>query len=151
MRTDQEKVIAELAATFRPRWRERAKHFTFRWVLGSKSNQTYLESLMARITTEQRIPITVNPLTEAQRPARIDGEVEFASSDEAVATVTKTGPNSALVTSVGAGVAQISASFDADLSGEVRPVEMTGAVEVVEAEAVTAEITFGTPELKPVA
>jgi len=53
------------------------------------------------------------------------------------------------VKAVGGGVAQIIASFDADLSGEVRPVEMTGALEVVEAEAVTAEITFGEPELQP--
>jgi hypothetical protein len=104
---------------------------------------------MARITTEQQVAITVNPLTEAGRTARIDGEVDFASSDPAVGTVTKTGPRTAMVVSAGPGVCQISATFDADLGEGVRPVEMTGALEVVEAEAVTAEITFGTPELKP--
>lgn len=146
MRQAVDLVIAELAATFRPRWQERAKRFTFRWGFGK---QTFVEGLMARITTEQRVTVVVNPLTAAGRPARIDGEVEFASSDTAVATVTKTGPREAVVDSVGPGVAQISAVFDADLGEGVRPVEMTGALEVVEAEAVTAEITFGTPELKP--
>lgn len=104
---------------------------------------------MARITNEQKVSVTVAPKTAAGRDARIDGDVEFTSSDPAVATVVKTGPRSADVVSVAPGVAQIIAAFDADLSGEVRAVEMTGAVEVVEAEAVTAEITFGAPELKP--
>jgi hypothetical protein len=124
----------------------RGRLFTFRWGLGV---QTFVEGNMARITTEQQVTITVAPKTAAGHDAKIDGAVSFASSDEAVATVTSTGDKSALVVSVGAGVAQISATFDADLTGEVRPVEMTGALEVVEAEAVTAEITFGTPELKP--
>lgn len=106
---------------------------------------------MARITNEQQVAVSVAPLTAAGRPARIDGEVEFSSTDTAVATVEKTGPNAALVKSVGPGVAQIIAAFDADLTGEVRPVEFTGAIEVVEAEAVTAEITFAAPELKPLA
>lgn len=104
---------------------------------------------MARITNEQQVAVSVKPLTAAGRPARIDGEVEFSSSDPTVATVTKTGPNTGLVVAVGPGVTQIVAAFDADLSGEVRPVEMSGAIEVVDAEAVTAEITFGTPELQP--
>lgn len=33
--------------------------------------------------------------------------------------------------------------------GGVRPVEMSGALEVVEAEAAVGEIVFGAPELKP--
>jgi hypothetical protein len=104
---------------------------------------------MARITNEQQVSVEVRPLTQAGRPARIDGAVEWASSDTSVATVTSTGAMSALVVSVGPGVTQISAVFDADLGEGVRPVEMTGALEVVEAEAVTAEIAFGAPELKP--
>jgi hypothetical protein len=149
VRSQVDLVLAELAATFRPRWQERAKNFTFRWRLVQHGNQTFMEGHMARITNEQQVSVEVRPLTQGGRPARIDGEVEWASSDESVATVTSTGPMSALVVSVGPGVTQISAVFDADLGEGVRPVEMTGALEVVEAEAVTAEIVFGTPELKP--
>lgn len=103
---------------------------------------------MARITTEEQVSISVAPKTAHGNPAPIDGNVDFQSSDPAVATVTSTGPLSAVVKSVAPGVAQIIATFDADLGAGVRPVEMTGAIEVVPAEAVTAEITFGTPEVK---
>jgi uncharacterized protein YjdB len=105
---------------------------------------------MARITNEQQVAVSVAPKTAAGRPAAIDGIVSWASSDPLVATVTSTGPLSALVVAVGAGVAQISAVFDADLDeGEVREITRTGAIEVVNAEAEGAEIVFGAPELTP--
>lgn len=131
-----------------PKWkRNAAKLFTFRWWTGT---QSFIEGKMARITNEQQVPISVEPKTAAGRPAAIDGAVVFSSSDEAVATVTSTGLTTAMVVAVGAGVAQISAVFDADLDvGELREITATGAIEVVNAEAETAEITFGTPELAP--
>lgn len=104
---------------------------------------------MARITTEEQVSVTVRPLTQHGKPASIDGSVEFTSSDPAVASVTSNGPLTALVVAVGTGVAQITATFDADLGAGVRPVEMSGALEVVGAEATTAEIVFGTPEAQP--
>ena len=123
------------------------KRFVFRWATGI---QSYVEGLMARITTEQQVSVSVAPKTAAGRPAAIDGDVQFSSSDESVATVTSTGPTSALVKAVGPGVAQIVAAFDADLDeGEVREITASGAIEVVGAEAETAEITFGDPELSP--
>ena len=104
---------------------------------------------MARITNEEQVRVTVVPKTAAGNPARIDGAVEWQSTDESVATVTPDGDMSAIVRSVAPGVTQIIAVFDADLGEGVRPVEMSGALEVVEAEAVIGEIVFGTPELKP--
>jgi len=103
---------------------------------------------MARITTEEQVSVTIAPKTAHGNPAPIDGTADFQSSDPTVATVTATGPLTAVVKSVAPGVAQITASFDADLGAGVRPVEMSGALEVVAAEATTAEITFGTPEVK---
>lgn len=137
------KVLREL----RPLWQQRgAKHYQFRFWL---DRQTYFEGTMARITTEQQVSITVTPKTAAGRNAVIDGAVDFSSSDPAVATVEATGPLAGLVKAVGPGVAQILASFDADLGEGVRAVEFTGAIEVVPAEAVSAEIVFGTPETQP--
>jgi hypothetical protein len=124
-----------------------AKRFTLRWATGA---QSFVEGLMARITNEQQVPITVAPKTGAGRPAAIDGAVAFSSSDPAVCTVAPTGALTAMVTAVAPGVAQIVAKFDADLdAGEVREITMTGAVEVVAAEAETGEIVFGTPALTP--
>lgn len=105
---------------------------------------------MARLTNEQQVGITVAPKTATGKDAVIDGDVVFTSSDPAVATVTSTGPLAAMVVAVAPGVCQITAVFDADLDvGEVREVTATGAVEVVGAEAETAEIVFGAPEPIP--
>jgi hypothetical protein len=131
-----------------PKKKDPARFFTLRW--HGANAQSFIEGLMARITTEQQVTVSVAPKTLAGRPAAIDGDVAFTSSDELVATVTATGPLSALVKAVGPGVAQIVAKFDADLDdGEVREVTASGAIEVVAAEAETAEIVFGAPELTP--
>lgn len=142
MRTTVERILADL----RPLWRRRAEQFSYRWQWG---RQSFVEGMMARITNEEQVSVTVVPKTPAGRPARIDGDVEWSSSDTAVATVVPTGPLSARVISVAPGVTQIFAVFDADLGEGVRPVEMSGALEVVEAEATAGEIVFGAPELKP--
>lgn len=123
------------------------KRFVFRWATGI---QSFVEGLMARITNEQQVSATVAPKTAAGRPAAIDGAVAWSTSDAAVATVESTGDLTGLVKAVGPGVCQISAVFDADLDqGEVREITLTGAIEVVNAEAETGEITFGAPELSP--
>lgn len=123
------------------------KRFVFRWATGT---QSYVEGLMARITNEQQVSATVAPKTAAGRPAAIDGAVAWASSDPTIATVESTGTLTGLVKAVAPGVAQIFAVFDADLDvGEVREITLTGAIEVVAAEAETGEITFGAPELTP--
>jgi len=106
--------------------------------------------LMARITTEQRVLLTINPLTEAGNPAEIDGAVLFESSAPNVVSIDVVDDRSAWAVSTGAiGAAQITASFDADLGEGVRTVTLSGALEVVGAEAVTGELVFGTPELIP--
>ncbi len=105
--------------------------------------------LMSRINTEQRVLVSVNPLTAGGNPAPIDGSVNFTSSDESVARIDQVSPTSAYVTAVGLGAAQIGASFDADLGEGVRTIELSGALEVVPAEADRGEIVFGEPELIP--
>lgn len=101
---------------------------------------------MARITTEQKVRVTVQPLTASGKPAKIDGSVKFTSSDEAVASVTAENATSATVVAVAEGAAQIVATFDADLGEGVREITASGALEVVSPEAESAEIVFGTPE-----
>lgn len=142
MRTTTERILADL----RPLWRRRGGNFTHRWQWG---RQSFVEGDMIRITTEQQIPVQLVPKTASGRDARIDGEVEWTSSDLQVIEVVSTGPMSAIVRSVNPGTAQVIAVFDADLGEGVRPVEKSADVEVVEAEAVSGEIVFGEPEPKP--
>jgi len=111
--------------------------------------QSYIEGTKMRLTTEQQVSVTVVAKTAAGHDAKIDGDVVFASSNAAIATVTSTGPNAATVVATGPGGVQITAEFDADLGAGTRSVLLSGVIEVVEAEADTGELTFGTPALQP--
>jgi hypothetical protein len=102
-----------------------------------------------RLTNEQRVLVTAVALTAGGHPAPIDGEVIFGTSDAGVADIERVDATSAYVTAVGEGAAQITASFDADLGEGVRTIELSGAIEVVAAEAERGEIQFGEPELIP--
>lgn len=104
------------------------------------------ENLMARLTTEEKRKVRVVPRTPAGHEAKIDGDVAFESSDESIARIEPVDNESAYVIAVGEGVAQITAQFDADLGEGTRTIELTGAVEVVGAEATTGELVFDEPE-----
>ena len=142
----KEVVVTTTTTWYREAKAEGDKCFTFRWKFG---NQSYVEGFMARITNEEQVSVVVTPKTPGNHPARIDGNVEFSSSDETVATVVSTGQFGAVVKGVAAGAAVITATFDADLGEGVTTVTLTGALEVVDAQAVTGVLEFGTPEFQP--
>lgn len=126
--------------------------FTFRWQL---TKETFVEGLMARITTEEQIAVSVNPTTAGKHAAAIDGDVELTVSDPTVVTVTKVGPKAFVLKGVFGSVTtaipvavQVVASFDADLGDGVTPVELSGVLEVASPQATTGTIDFGTPELQ---
>jgi hypothetical protein len=133
-----------------PRKRRKPKHFFRLWT----GPQSFFDvpakgQLMARLTTEEIVSAEVAFLTAKGNPAPVEGDVVWTSSDAAVATVVADPADSkkAVVTAVGPGVAQIVAVADADMDvGEVREVTASGAIEVVAAEAQTAQIVFGTPQ-----
>lgn len=147
MRTAQ-KVVIVFNGSERSRRRKLSKGFTFRWSFGSK--QSFVEGKKVRLTTEEQVSVTVAPKTAHGHDAPIDGAVEFSSSDPSVATVTATGPLSAVVVALKEGATQVLARFDANLSPDaVEAVEASGAIEVVPAQATRADIVFGTPEGQP--
>lgn len=97
-----------------------------------------------RLTNEQKVQVTVLPKTAAGNPATIDGAVSYTSSNPDTASIDQSG----LIVATGVGVTQITATFDADLGEGVRAIELSGAVEVVAAEATTGVIEFGEPTLQ---
>jgi len=99
-----------------------------------------------RINTEQKVKVSVAPKTAGGHDAPIDGAVQFTSDNESVARIEVIDDTSAYVVAAGTGAALISASFDADLGEGNRSITATGALEVVAAEAETAEIVFGEAE-----
>ncbi len=97
-----------------------------------------------RLTNEQKVQVTVLPKTAAGNAAPIDGVVSYISSNTDAATIDESGS----VVAKGVGIAQITATFDADLGEGVRNVELSGVVEVVAAEATTGVLEFGEPTLQ---
>jgi hypothetical protein len=111
-----------------------------------------VEGKKMRITNEQEFDIELAPLTAAGRPASVDGDAVFTSSDETLCTVIQTGPLTATVRAVpnaAMGAAQVVAKVDADLGDGVREIVGSLAVEVVPAEAETVELKAGPARLTP--
>jgi hypothetical protein len=104
---------------------------------------------LMNLTTEQKVSVTVTGAkTALGNPAQIFGAATFTSDTPSVATVSPNADGlSAEVFAVGVGAAQINVSFEGDPTPGVDTVHLSGAVNVVAAEAAVGELTFGTPEL----
>ncbi len=103
------------------------------------------------LTTVQKVALSVAFVDAAGNPATVDGIPAWASSDESIITIADISADgmSCFAVTVGPlGNAQVSVQADADLGAGVRPVTGVIDFEVQAAEAVSASIAAGTPELK---
>jgi hypothetical protein len=102
------------------------------------------------LTDEQKVQLNVAFKTAAGNPARVDGTPAWSSSDETVITVvpSEDGLSATALASGALGVAQVVCEADADLGEGVRPITGTLDIEVRPAEAVSALVVAGVPELK---
>lgn len=102
------------------------------------------------LTDEQKVSMTVQPLTAAGNPAQVDGPPVWSTSNPDILTVTASPDGlSAVAVTVGpVGSSQVSVSVDADLGAGVRTLTAALDVDVVAAGASTLGIIAGTPELK---
>jgi hypothetical protein len=102
------------------------------------------------LSTTQKVTYTIRPKTASGKPARLDGVPEWASSDSSIIDVAPAADGlSAVVSSRGAGIAQVSVTGDADLGAGSRPIIGVGDVVVTppaEEEATIVEFEIGTPE-----
>jgi hypothetical protein len=109
------------------------------------------DRIVIELTDEQKVSFEVAPLTAAGRPAPIHGEVVWTVSDPTAISlvVDPTDSKKGTLTALpGAGVRPwvLTGVFDADLGEGVREITAVGDGLVKDAEAVTAAVTFGTPE-----
>lgn len=102
------------------------------------------------LTDEQKVTLNVAFKTAAGNPARVDGTPSWSSSDEGVITVEPSEDGlSAVAFAAGAlGTAQVVCEADADLGDGTRLITGTLDIEVRAAEAVSALVVAGAPELK---
>jgi hypothetical protein len=88
-----------------------------------------------------QVHVKVSYVDAQGNPAKVDGNVDWTSSDENVATVTMEGVDSALIKTVGpTGQVQITATADADLGEGTRELITPMDVTVAAGEAVTGTI-----------
>jgi hypothetical protein len=105
------------------------------------------------LPADKQVQVKVSYVDASGNPAKVDGAVQWQSSDASIATVIVDTSDSAmaLVRSGGkVGQVQITATADADLGDGVRELITTMDVEVVAGEAVAGTITpVGEPEDAP--
>jgi hypothetical protein len=111
------------------------------------------EDMAYKLATGMQVGVKVSYVDSKGHPAAIDGDVSWSSSDESIVTVTADAADSFAATVVGVGdnvgIAQVTASADADLGAGVRNILTTSDVEVVAGEAIAGTIAI-TGEATPV-
>lgn len=111
------------------------------------------DDMAYKLATGMQVGVQVSYVDAKGHPATVDGDVEWSSSDEMIATVTADAADSTKATVVGVGtvlgIAQVIATADADLGQGVRQIMTTSDVEVVAGEAIAGQITV-TGEAVPV-
>lgn len=102
------------------------------------------------LTDEQKVQLSIQPVTAAGNPAKLDGVPAWSVSDANVLSLEVAADGlSAWATAVGnVGTSQVSVSADADLGEGVREITAVLDVEVKAAEAVALTIAAGAPVLK---
>jgi hypothetical protein len=99
------------------------------------------EDMAYTLASGTQVHLKVSYVDAAGNPAVVDGDVAWSSSDEAVATVTMEGVDSALVKAVGpTGQVQITATADADLGTGTREIVTPMDLTVAAGEAVAGTI-----------
>jgi hypothetical protein len=102
------------------------------------------------LTDEQKVQLSINPVTAAGNAARVDGVPVWSVSDSNVLSLEVAEDGlSAWVSTVGPlGESQVAVVADADLGEGRRELAATLDVTVVAAEAASLAISAGAPVLK---
>jgi hypothetical protein len=98
---------------------------------------------MYNLAVGMQVPVKVTYVDAGGNPAKIDGEVAWASSDDTIAVVfvSSTDSSEAIIRPVGpVGQVQITATADADLGAGVRNIVTPMDVMIVAGEAMSGTI-----------
>lgn len=105
--------------------------------------------LTLEITNEQKIKVTLNPVTDTGRAAPLDGTPEWSViSGGSTLDVASDGKSAFLVSSDDPGDTEFLVKADADLSGEVVEISDVIRLHVAGALAKNLGLVAGTPEAK---
>lgn len=103
-----------------------------------------------KITNEQQVKVTLNPKTDAGRPAKLDGAPKWSVvSGDSTVVAAEDGLSADLVSSDTPGDTTYLVEADADLGEGVETIQETITLAVAGANAKNLGITVGEPTLKP--
>ena len=99
---------------------------------------------------DQKVTLAIQPVDSYGNPARVDGIPAWGSSDEALLTLEVAADGmSAVALPVGPlGTVQVNVTADADLGAGIKPIAGVLDIQVEPGEAVSVNISAGTPEPK---
>lgn len=104
--------------------------------------------LEVTMTTEEKVLLHAQPLTEAGNPATIDGAVQFNVTSGTCTIEANDATSAWCVSGSAVGDSTVTVSCDADLGAGVVPVADLYTVHVVNANAERFTLTADTPVLK---
>lgn len=102
---------------------------------------------MLVLTDVQKVTLAIAPKSAAGNPAQVDGAPLWTLSDESILTLTvaEDGLSAEAVTTGKVGTTQVNVQADADLGEGKRAITGVLEIEVKASEAVTLDISAGTP------
>lgn len=122
----------------------------FNFKLGLPVNKTKdTHMIEVKLTNEQKVNVTVNPVTATGKPAKVDGAPVWIVSDgNATVKVADDGLSADLISSDDPGTSTIVVSADADLGEGVQTITDSISLVTVAANAASLGFTVGTPVAK---
>jgi hypothetical protein len=128
------------------------KHPRFEWTIGPVQTkvQQETEQMEIKLTNEQQVTVTLNPKTDAGRPAQLDGKPTWeVISGSSTLEVAEDGKSALIVSSDDPGDTQILVKADADLGEGIEEISEVLDVKIAGATAKNLGITIGVPTVKP--
>ncbi len=105
--------------------------------------------LAIKLTNEQKVTVTLTPVTDSKKPAKLDGIPSWAVvSGNSTVTPAADGMSAVIVSSDDPGDTAILVKADADLGEGVEEISDTIDVTVAGASAKNLGLSVGTPEPK---
>lgn len=125
------------------------KQIGFGWRIGQPQPKTKVSMQEITITNEQKILMTVKPVTATGKPAKLDGPIAVtATSGESTFEIQPDGNSFYLISADTPGDSQFLVEGDADLGSGVETISDTVKLTVEGAKAANLGLTSGTPEPK---
>lgn len=134
------------------RWRPKPHRRNLAWRVGvaqPKTPKHRTDMLEISITNEQKVTVTLSPVTESGRPAKVDGAPSWrVTSGEGQVIPSEDGISAVLVSSDNPGDTEIMVEADADLGAGVETISDVIRLHVEGARAAHLGLVAGNPEPK---